>query len=60
MRVERLAARGFRNLVDFECELPERGVAMLGANGQGQTHLLEAFHYPMLFRSKRVAEGRIG
>jgi len=64
VRLERLAARGFRNLVDLECELPERGVAILGANGQGKTNLLEALYYPVLFRSLRGAPdqevGRFG
>jgi len=64
VRLERLAARGFRNLVDLECELPARGVAILGPNGQGKTNLLEALYYPVLFRSIRGAPdqevGRFG
>jgi len=35
-------ARGFRNLADLECELPEAGAAVLGVNAQGKTGLLEA------------------
>lgn len=53
VRLQRLAARGFRNLTDLDCGLPARGVAILGANGQGKTNLLEALYYPVLFRSVR-------
>jgi DNA replication and repair protein RecF len=64
VRLKRLAARGFRNLVDIDCELPTNGVAILGANGQGKTNLLEALYYPVLFRSLRGAPdhdvGRFG
>ncbi|HEU5169267.1 MAG TPA: DNA replication and repair protein RecF [Gemmatimonadales bacterium] len=53
MRLRRLVARGFRNLADVDRELPAGGVALLGANGQGKTNLLEAIYYPVLFRSFR-------
>lgn len=53
MRLCRLVARGFRNLDDLECEPPAGGIALLGANAQGKTNLLEAFYYPVLFRSLR-------
>ncbi len=53
MRVEWLAARGFRNLQDIDLELPPGGAIFLGANGQGKTNLLEALYYPALFRSLR-------
>ena len=55
MRLRRLVARGFRNLADLECEPPEGGVALLGANAQGKTNLLEAVYYPVLYRSFRGA-----
>jgi DNA replication and repair protein RecF len=55
VRLERLVARGFRNLADLDCELPPLGAAILGANGQGKTNLLEALYYPVLFRSFRGA-----
>lgn len=55
MRLERLVVRGFRNLAELELELPAGGVALLGANGQGKTNLLEAIYYPVLFRSLRGA-----
>ncbi|MEO8199804.1 MAG: DNA replication and repair protein RecF [Gemmatimonadota bacterium] len=51
MRLERLVARGFRNLLDTELVFPPTGVALLGANGQGKTNLLEAIYYPVFFRS---------
>ena len=53
MRLQRLVARGYRNLADLDCEPPPSGVAILGANGQGKTNLLEAIYYPVLFRSFR-------
>jgi DNA replication and repair protein RecF len=61
VRLERLIARGFRNLADLECELPATGLVLLGANAQGKTNLLEAIYYPVLFRSFRGApDGEIG
>ncbi len=58
MRLERLVARGFRNLADFDRPIPRPGVALLGANGQGKTNFLEAVYYPVLFRSLRNAADR--
>ncbi len=55
MRAARLTVRGFRNLADAVLELPEPGLVLLGANGQGKTSLLEAIAYPVLFRSFRTA-----
>ena len=55
MRLRYLIARGFRNLADLECEPPASGLALLGANAQGKTNLLEAIYYPVLFRSFRGA-----
>ena len=55
MRAERLTVRGFRNLADAVLEIPEPGLVLLGANGQGKTSLLEAIAYPVLFRSFRTA-----
>ena len=55
MRAIRLAARGFRNLADFELDLPTAGGVFLGPNGHGKTSLLEALYYPVLFRSFRGA-----
>ena len=54
MRLRHLVARGFRNLADLDASRP-RGVALLGANAQGKTNLLEAVYYPVLFRSFRGA-----
>lgn len=53
MRLRRLVSRSYRNLVDHELETPWTGVALLGANAQGKTNLLEAIYYPVLFRSFR-------
>ena len=39
--------------MDHELETPSTGVALLGANAQGKTNLLEAIYYPVLFRSFR-------
>ena len=55
MWLRHLVARGFRNLADLECEPPAAGMAVLGANAQGKTNLLEAIYYPVLFRSLRGA-----
>jgi DNA replication and repair protein RecF len=55
VRAARLTVRGFRNLADAALEIPESGVVLLGANGQGKTSLLEAIAYPVLFRSFRTA-----
>jgi DNA replication and repair protein RecF len=55
VRLGRLVARGFRNLVDLDRETPSTGLVLLGANAQGKTNLLEAIYYPVLFRSFRGA-----
>jgi DNA replication and repair protein RecF len=55
VRLQRLSARGFRNLADLDCAIPAPGVALLGANAQGKTNFLEAVYYPVLFRSFRGA-----
>ena len=55
MRLRSFTARGYRNLADLEQDAPPRGAALLGANAQGKTNLLEAIYYPVLFRSFRGA-----
>lgn len=55
MRVERMVARGFRNLTDLDLVLPAAGAVFLGPNGHGKTNLLELLSYPVLFRSVRGA-----
>jgi DNA replication and repair protein RecF len=55
VQVRELVVRGYRNLAALEREVPPGGVAILGANAQGKTNLLEAIYYPVLFRSFRGA-----
>jgi DNA replication and repair protein RecF len=60
VRIERLVARGYRNLADLDREPPPSGLVLLGANAQGKTNLLEAIYYPVLFRSFRgAADGQV-
>jgi DNA replication and repair protein RecF len=56
VRLRHLLARGFRNLADAQYDLPDRGVALLGANAQGKSNFLEAIYYPVVFRSFRGAQ----
>jgi DNA replication and repair protein RecF len=55
VRLERLVARGFRNLEDLDLVVPPAGMMLLGENGQGKTNLLEALCYTVLCRSIRGA-----
>lgn len=55
MRLDRLVARGFRNLEDLDIAVPPAGMMLLGENGQGKTNLLEALCYTVLCRSIRGA-----
>ena len=58
MQLTDLTIRNFRNIVSLDIELPETGVVIVGANGQGKTNLLEAIYYLVLFRSFRGAKDR--
>jgi DNA replication and repair protein RecF len=58
LRVRELVIRDFRNIAAIDAELPQSGVVILGANGQGKTNLLEAIYYLVLFRSMRGAKDR--
>lgn len=58
MRLARLSLRGFRNLVDAKLEFPAEGVALVGANAQGKSNLLEAIYYLEILRSFRGASDR--
>jgi DNA replication and repair protein RecF len=51
----RLIARDFRNLAPTDLAVPDRGLAIVGDNGQGKTNLLEAVSYLGLLRSLRGA-----
>jgi DNA replication and repair protein RecF len=55
MRLIRLELTGYRNLRDQRLDFPPEGVAIVGANAQGKTNLLEAIHYVETFRSFRGA-----
>jgi DNA replication and repair protein RecF len=55
IRIERLAARDFRNFERLDVELPEAGLVVIGENGQGKTNLLEAIYYLQVLRSVRGA-----
>ena len=50
-----LKLRFFRNLGDQELSFPPEGVAIIGANAQGKSNLLEAIYYLETFRSFRGA-----
>ena len=58
MRLTGLTVRNFRNIAALDVDLPETGVVIIGANGQGKTNLLEAIYYLVLFRSFRGAKDR--
>ncbi len=51
----RISLRNFRNFENEVIELPQEGAALIGANGQGKTNLLEAIYYLEIFRSFRGA-----
>lgn len=55
IRLERLAARNFRNFDKLDIELPSPGIAVIGENGQGKTNLLECIYYFQILRSARGA-----
>jgi DNA replication and repair protein RecF len=48
-----LKLRLFRNLGVQELSFPEEGVAIVGANAQGKSNLLEAIYYLEIFKSFR-------
>jgi len=54
-RLRRLTIRDFRNLAHVVLDVPPRGLALVGDNGQGKSNLLEAVYYMHLFRSSRGA-----
>jgi DNA replication and repair protein RecF len=53
-----LRTRGFRNLADAELSFPPEGIALVGANAQGKSNLLEAIYYLEILRSFRGAADR--
>jgi DNA replication and repair protein RecF len=55
VHLSRVELRHFRNLGRQELELPPEGVAIVGANAQGKSNLLEAIYYLETFRSFRGA-----
>ena len=56
MSLSTLILRDFRNLGDQTLEFPADGVALVGANAQGKSNLLEAIYYLESFRSFRLAK----
>jgi DNA replication and repair protein RecF len=50
-----LEVRGFRNHRETSLEVPNGLVALVGANAQGKTNLLEAVHYLLTLSSPRVS-----
>ena len=55
MYLSLLKLRLFRNLKDQVLTFPPEGVAIVGANAQGKSNLLEAIYYLETFRSFRGA-----
>lgn len=55
MRLTRVSLRQFRNLGRQDLEVPPEGVAIVGANAQGKSNVLEALYYLETFRSFRGA-----
>jgi DNA replication and repair protein RecF len=53
--LERLSARDFRNFERLDLEIPDKGFALIGENGQGKTNLLESIYYMQVLRSARGA-----
>lgn len=58
MRIERLEARSFRNLLPFELDFAARATVLRGANAQGKTNILEALYVCATGRSFRNASPR--
>lgn len=58
MRVERLTARGFRNLEPLDLTIAPGFVVIEGRNGQGKTNLLEALYVCATGRSFRGSPPR--
>jgi DNA replication and repair protein RecF len=52
-RLDSIAIRDYRNLARVELDLPQRGLALIGDNGQGKTNFLEAIYYFQLLRCAR-------
>ncbi len=57
MRVQRLWLRDFRNVVEAELVPPAGLTALVGANGEGKTNVLEAVGYLATLSSFRAAPG---
>ena len=59
MHLRRLALQHFRNVAWAELALPAAGAALVGANGQGKTNLLEAVGLLTALRSFRQGDNRL-
>jgi DNA replication and repair protein RecF len=59
MQLRRIALQNFRNIAWAELALPETGAALVGANAQGKTNLLEAVGLLTALRSFRQNDNRL-
>ena len=59
MHLRRLALQHFRNVAWAELALPATGAALVGANAQGKTNLLEAVGLLTALRSFRQGDNRL-
>ena len=58
MHIEYVETRNFRNLLDLNLHLSERGILVRGPNAQGKTNLLEALYVCATGRSFRNAPAK--
>jgi DNA replication and repair protein RecF len=59
MHLRRIALQNFRNIAWAELAPPAAGAALIGANGQGKTNLLEAIGLLTALRSFRQSDNRL-
>lgn len=59
MQLRHLALQNFRNIAFAELAFPRRCTALVGANAQGKTNLLEAIGFLTALRSFRQSDNRL-